>query len=279
MPKVDPKKKCRGWLFTLNNYSAQEIEDVKVVQTRYTIFALETCPSTGTPHIQGYFFFKNAVRFSTVTKLLPRARFESANGSPQQNMVYCSKTGDYTEIGVLPVNGKRTDLSNFVQEVKASDTVMDETTLLEDYSGIVARYPTFVDRVNRYYHPPLPLEELNNLWIFGVPGSGKTWEAAQLLEGDHYVKAPNKWFCGYSNQKVLIIEDLGPEHSGMAYNLKMWADKAPFTAQTKGSSMYIRPKMIVVTSNYSIEDMGWDSVTTLAVKRRFKIIEKNIVYN
>ena len=81
---------------------------------------------------------------------------------------------------------------------------------------------------------------------------------------------PNKWFCGYIQQDNVIVEDIGPEQGKfLQHFLKIWADHSPFTAQTKGSSMLIRPRRIIVTSNYSIEDMGYDHVTEKAILRRF----------
>lgn len=55
----------------------------------------------------------------------------------------------------------------------------------------------------------------------------------------------------------------------MSHLIKMMGDHDPFTAEVKNSSVFIRPKLICVTSNYSIDEMGWDKVTTAAIKRRY----------
>lgn len=264
MPKV--VKRSRGWCFTINNYSAADIEAVNAVQTRYTCYGLEE-GKCGTPHIQGYLYFQSGVTFSRVKKFIPTAHLEAAKGSPAQNRTYCSKEGEFTEHGEIPQKGKRSDLSNFVLDVEKADGRISEDSLLKEYTAVVARYPNFVDWVIRHFHPPVPLTKLTNYWYYGPPGTGKTTAAGKL--GPKYVKGPNKWFCGYTDQKVLVLEDFGPEHSFMSHSLKIWADKDPFTAQTKGSSMFIRPQIVCVTSNYSIDEMGWDEVTTAAIKRRF----------
>lgn len=262
-------KKNRAWVFTCNNYTTQNVSDFDKLKSQYRIRGFEV-GAEGTHHIQAYAYFKHAVSFSGLQKQLPGFWFEPAMGTAQANQTYCSKQGNSVEHGEIPLQGARNDIHGFYLALKASPTKFTEGQLLENHSQILARYPLYVDRCIRHLHPPAPLEALDNYWFYGVPGTGKTTAAAKL--GTHFVKFPNKWFCGYAGEDVLIIEDLEPKHASfMGHSLKLWADKAPFTAQVKGSSMYIRPKQVIVTSNYSIEEMGWDEVTTKAISRRFQV--------
>ena len=48
-----------------------------------------------TRHIQGYVRFKNQKDLSALKKLQPRAHFEGAKGSDDENHKYCSKEGDF----------------------------------------------------------------------------------------------------------------------------------------------------------------------------------------
>jgi hypothetical protein len=61
----------------------------------------------------------------------------------------------------------------------------------------------------------------------------------------------------------------------LGHLLKIWADRYPFNAETKGGMLAIRPKKLVITSNYSPDDpkFEWDAEETAAIKRRFKIIK------
>jgi len=47
--------RLRNFVFTLHNYSDEDITNLltKLPKT-YIVFAKEVCPTTGTPHLQGY---------------------------------------------------------------------------------------------------------------------------------------------------------------------------------------------------------------------------------
>lgn len=65
--------------------------------------------------------------------------------------------------------------------------------------------------------------------------------------------AGTKWWDGYTNQENVIIEDIdagsvaGAEMVGL---YKQWLDRYPFAAEVKGSSFVIRPRRLVITSNF-----------------------------
>lgn len=269
MPKIC-KQKSRGHVFTVQNYTDANLDKLKAgaESAVYMVFGKEVAPETGTPHLQGYVYYKNSRVSSSVCKKIGASWSECAKGSPQQNTEYCIKDGDFIKYGVEPKKGERNDLKAFVETVVESEVKLDEEVLIMDHTNVLARYPRFVDRVQRYYHPPKALEKLNNHWFHGQPGTGKSYTARQ--QGTYYVKAPNKWFDGYADEDVVIVEDIEPQHAReLSHMLKIIGDIEPFTAEVKGSTMFIRPKQIIVTSNYTIEEMGWDDITTRALQRRY----------
>jgi hypothetical protein len=74
---------------------------------------------------------------------------------------------------------------------------------------------------------------------------------------------------------VVHIDEVDPTHTNkFGAFLKNWGDKWPFAAEVKGGALQIRPKLVVVTSNYCIEDMGFDQVTQLAIQRRYVQVRK-----
>ena len=93
-----PGSRLRSICFTLNNYTEEEwsemtnlVQDSSIKQ--YCVG--KEIGKEGTPHLQGYFQFKNPKRWNAVKAMLPRAHIEKAKGSPQDNLKYCSKEGDY----------------------------------------------------------------------------------------------------------------------------------------------------------------------------------------
>lgn len=71
---------------------------------------------------------------------------------------------------------------------------------------------------------------------------------------------------------MVIIEDLDPSHEYMTRSLKIWGDHYPFHAEEKHGGAMIRPKQIIVTSQYHPADIFKDLKTLEAIMRRFKIV-------
>lgn len=108
---------------------------------------------------------------------------------------------------------------------------------------------------------------LTNEWHYGATGTGKSRGVRERFP-EAYIKGNNIWWDGYDGQESVIIEELGPKQIG-AHHIKKWADHYPFSAESKGSSVLIRPKILVVTSNYSVQDIYEDPHDLDAIKRRF----------
>lgn len=98
------------------------------------------------------------------------------------------------------------------------------------------------------------------IWIQGPPRSGKSTAARTgpwTIPGEQvYLKPQNKWWDLYTQEKVVVLEDLDMAGGQtLSHYLKIWTDKWPFPAECKGS--VVRPEFdyFVVTSNYSIEEI------------------------
>lgn len=53
--------------------------------------------------------------------------------------------------------------------------------------------------------------------------------------------------------------------------MKAWCDHYKFPAESKGQVIVIRPKKIIVTSNWSIEDIYPEPQNHEPLKRRFQV--------
>lgn len=102
-----------------------------------------------------------------------------------------------------------------------------------------------------------------HIWLWGDAGTGKSANLWRTYP-HAYRKLLNKWWDGYENQDVVIIEEMNPTSlKALANHMKLWADRYPFVAEIKGASLYIRPQLIVVTSNYSIRQCLEDAQSTI----------------
>lgn len=120
-----------------------------------------------------------------------------------------------------------------------------------------------------------PVEDLDRpcgVWYYGDTGTGKSHAARTEHKDSLYIKNPNKWWDGYDRQDNVLIEDIDKSHEYMGQWLKIWADKYFFPCEIKGSSMVIRPKKIIVTSNYHPRDIWSDVGIIDPILRRFQIV-------
>lgn len=265
-----------NWCFTLNNWNEWDDIQLRSLDCKYIVLGYEEAPSTGTPHIQGFVQFDRKKRFGAVKDLLPPGtHLEAARGSALDAANYCKKDGCFWEDGVVPrprgqaggeANKERWD------EVKELAKAGDIDSVPSD---IFIRYYGTLRRIAKdYMKKPDPLDGVCGLWIWGDSGTGKTHVVAATYP-DRYLKPISKWWDGYQGEDVVHLDEICPMHTiWIPHFLKKWADKWPFDAEVKGGAMQIRPKKFIVTSNYSIAEMGFNETDLPAILRRFTEIRK-----
>lgn len=267
-PAMAPRSRVTGYCFTLNNPKNEEIEHLKALEYAYLILGYEKGDKEETPHIQGYIHFKRNVDFSKVKKLIPRAHIEARKGSVLQATDYCKKDGVFQEFGIMPVSAaegsKQTWKSIMVHAQNGDfDWIMDNypkvwIQLSNRLEGLRIREKKILDG------------ELEHEWWVGTTGTGKS-KALWELYGEHYQKELNKWWCGYQDEVVVAIEEWSPKNECTGSQLKIWADRYPFTAQIKGGSIKkVRPLKIIVLSNFDIDACFTDARDLEPLRRRFK---------
>ena len=271
--------RARNWAFTINNYVdfPKELPRGPPPVT-YLCFGKEVSQN-GTPHLQGFVSFKNAVyRPSRFFEQYGQGHFEMARGTAEQNAEYCAKDGDFTEYGRRPesradqgchgARGGRHGGQGGQHGWQGGDMEIErwedawrcakEGKVEEIPADIRLRHYTTITKVAaKYQKPPPNLARLDNTWIVGPPGTGKSTYVHQKYPGA-YKKGFTRWWCGYRDDdeghQTVLLDDLHPRWSEKEL-LKNWADLFAFVAETKGGSMLIRPARIVVTSNYTIEQV------------------------
>ena len=265
----------KNWCLTINNYSekdwpwnGEEAEEL----FEYAIVGREKAPTTGTPHMQCYVVFKKRKLFTAVKKLFPNAHISQAKGTPAQNYAYCSKEGDFEEIGTIPRTpqdqGGDANRKRYVDAYEAAT----EGRLDEIPRDLLTKHYQTYKKIKMDHMIAQPdAGRTTGIWIYGETGSGKSRYARENYP-DYYLKAANKWWDGYQEEENVIIEDLDPCHSVLGHHLKLWTDRHDFIAETKGASIRIRPKNVVITSQYSIDKVFPELETQAALRRRCKVI-------
>lgn len=84
---------ARSWCFTLCNYTPEQVAQLDALECKRLCVGAEVAPTTGTPHLQGYFRFDKPVRLAQLRKLLPGAHLERRRGTESQATAYCRKEG------------------------------------------------------------------------------------------------------------------------------------------------------------------------------------------
>jgi len=109
------------------------------------------------------------------------------------------------------------------------------------------------------------------IWMWGKAGTGKSAYARDKYP-DAYMKLPNKWWDGYTNQQHVLLDDFDKKHDKLSYHLKIWGDLYGFPAEVKGSTVRIRPKVFIITSNYHPKDIWTEEQDSDPILDRFWIM-------
>ena len=102
---MNTKARYRSFAWTLNNYTNEDICYLNEYSYlfNYLVYGKEV-GKNGTPHLQGYCYFKNAKSFTAAKAALPgQPHIEVCHHSPQQNADYCKKGDDFKEWGTIPL--------------------------------------------------------------------------------------------------------------------------------------------------------------------------------
>lgn len=266
----------KRWCMTLNNFSQEELDGLSKIKCEYMIYGLEHA-STGTPHVQGYFVFKNVKRLSTLKRQVPRAHWERSIGTHEQNINYCSKEDRQPfEKGTKPVSRKyKIDAKQVLKE----DPINGPKKLasLRTIKGM---------RLEKQMMSEIFFDALVKpriVYIHGSSGSGKSYFALQNAIMEY----------GTNNVSTIRFDKNGFAHcSDPQSDCLVWMEFRPscldavtfleFTdgygmhLNVKHGSVYIRPKCLYICSILPPDEIYKEEINIQFKRRITEIINKDL---
>lgn len=268
---------AKRWCLTVNNYGDADLCQFTNIEklAAYYIVGKEIALS-GTRHLQCFICFKSPKKLPALKKFWPTGHFEVSVGTPKQASDYCKKDDEYVEFGELPIG--KTGSADGGKATQAKWRSIADLAIESKMEQIMDEYPrecvtsySKLKQIGFDFRKQKPdLSEPCGEWLCGKAGVGKSYTARKENPG-LYTKMMNKWWDGYNDEDVVLLEDMDPSYEqSMQYFLKIWADQYAFRIEVKNHSAMIRPKKIIVTSQYHIKEIFKDPLIVEALERRFK---------
>ena len=246
-------KRLRNWCFTINNYSEEDVDSVRMFglsdACRFLVVGKE-CGVGGTKHLQGYMELRRSTRLNGIKKLggFERAHLEERRGTPAEAAAYCRKDGDWwstNEDGVPECSqGQRSDLQSVCEAIGAGASIAQVAV---DYPAVFVRYHRGIERLRDVVRGRRQRAgEPHVIWITGSSGVGKT-RLAHELEPDAYLKNGTKWWDGYEGQEAVIMDDWRPDSMQFEELLRV-LDRYPHQVEVKGGTRWLEANRFILTS-------------------------------
>lgn len=252
--------RSRNFVFTLNNYTENDIEvlvDLTIHEKvfRYIAWGEEIAPSTGTPHLQGWLCFEDKKSWNQVMDIFHFSFTEHMKGSLDQNESYVlrKKNPRFFEFGDKPRQGMK----------KASSKTEEmfhelKTEKILPYDAFMKYGHIYAKNYKAYEHcmglapksPAYSPKEVVVIW--GDTEVGKSRKARQFFDQNdmkYYVKGvvQGNWFTDYLQEPGVIFEEFNDEQMPIEHFLEL-TDCYPSRVQVKGGMLNFAPKKIIFTS-------------------------------
>lgn len=268
-----------AWIFTINNYTDDEIELLKSLDVRGMKAGLEIAPTTGTPHIQGAVCFHKKKRKGEACKALGgRASVRLMNGT-WDDQDYCLKDDKVIRNdGEGPAQGKRSDLALVTEGLREG----------RGLQWVIREYPTTYVQWGRglrdlvdglLFGQQRQEVDCKALWIHGASGVGKSHMVFNWARGKDvfFYDGDAEWWDNYSGEEIVVLNEFSGELSYKTM-LKI-ADKWPTQVRRRARAPApFLATTIIVTSNETIESaypkQASEPMGVSALARRFKVFEK-----
>lgn len=226
----------RRWCFTLNNYSELDIAVLKDISVKSIIVGKEVGES-GTPHLQGFIKFNTAKRLIAVKKILDKAHWETAKGSDDHNLVYCSKDNEVIikkgifssgekgggantlklALSIADKNYNDMDLDEKCAYLMHEKSVTRHKQLTQNYNDLQQRKEFYKDATLRPWQQELmtyiegDVDNRKVKWYVDTVGNtGKSWIADYIRTNKNGIKFENGKSADiayiYRNEPIVMFD-------------------------------------------------------------------------
>lgn len=267
---VQARSGSRRFVFTCNNYVlSPEGEEPALYplirderRIKFFICGRELAPSTGTPHLQGYFEVSKAVLISVLQKWTcfdgQGCAILVAKGTAEQNRVYCSKGGNSVSYGE-PISvsksgqGARTDwaqMRDMIRTKATDEAIADELPhLLYPHVTKLPVWRGMHDKMTRTWKTIPKI-------FFGPTRAGKSFtmrleaEALAASEGWRiFTKSDSsKWWDGYSGEEIILIDEMDGSFFSWKALLRFF-ETGSYRVEFKGGSVEFLGRIVFMTTN------------------------------
>jgi hypothetical protein len=272
---------ARHWCFTLNNYTQDELDTTEAslrgADFTYVVVGREI-GENNTPHLQGYFQCNSPWRLGRCKRIpgLSRAHFEKAKGTGLQNKQYCTKESCWLELGSISHQGKRNDLLEVKRSIDQGKSIADLAQL--HFDTFVKYSRGIILAANLLMGPRNWRTQV--IYLYGPTETGKSKlahdESLALTGGSAcWLSDPTlQWFDGWMpGRKGVVIDDF--DGSPKLPLLLRLFDRYPMKVPIKGGFLEWNPRIVWITSNYSLEHWyGTQGEHYNALKRRIDEIKQ-----
>ena len=178
------------------------------------------------------------------------------------------------------------NIENELKEKNIRKKIIERLIKGENLNEVIVNYPQEIFNYDRYRkninlfnldkNKPNKIIMRKCFWIYGPSGIGKSYLIRNTFN-DLYEKSNNQWWDGYNNEKNVLIDDFDRTCIKLSYYLKIWGDNYRFNGEIKGSIIQPIYNKLIITSNYSIEQLFYneenpDTELIDALKRRYEEI-------
>lgn len=267
-----PAKQTRSFTFTNYNLETDYRRIIEQKQIQFIAYGLETCPTSGRLHHQGFLYMVNykatgkrsCGKIGKLISPTKPAHIAPMRGNFLQNESYCSKESSLIKHGTPPRQGFRSDLKETMDMIKKGSLSLDEIALGDPHMYNMY-HRTFSVAERMYKRCLFRTEMTKGIWLYGPTGTGKSkyWGEKYNPATDYKHKLGSKWWDNYDGHETVILDEFRGQMTRS--ELLSLCDRHPYEVDRRyhGPTPFLAKQVIITSCMHPCEvykniTTGWD---------------------